>query len=97
MTNYSDQPGHVRADFFKPESGKWYMTEVLDMTDFYTEPLVHDAVRKALARGKHGAGAEKHWVIVVMKPFHTHDIPVMLTPGRASYEPYPEYVPMGSE
>lgn len=98
MTNYSDQPGHVRVDFFKPDTGKWYMTETLDMTEFYDEPLVQNAVRGALAKTRHGANAESHWVIVVMQPYHLRSIPVMLTPGRASYEPWPtEYVPMGGK
>lgn len=94
MTNYSENPGHVRVDFFKPESGKWYMTEMLDMSEFYNHGIVHDAIRLALGKTRHGEDAEKRWVIVVMAPYHKNACPVMLTPGKASYEPYPEYVPM---
>lgn len=90
MTNYSNEPGHVRIDFFKPESGKWYMTEMLDMSDFYHEGIgPHDAVRAALAKTRHGADAEKRWVIVVLEPYCENAHPITLTPGRASYEPYP--------
>jgi hypothetical protein len=52
--NYSDNPGHVRVDYFKPDWGKWYMTEVIDMTPFWNETyedklnLPHQAVRKAI-------------------------------------------------
>ena len=93
MTNYSENPGHVRFDFFKPESGKWYMTEMIDMSDDYDAPYVHAAVRNALSRTRHGRLAEKRWVIVVLEPYHKGAYPVVLTPGRASYEDYPAQSP----
>lgn len=98
MTHYSETPGNVRVDFFKPESGKWYMTEELDMSDFYDQGATpHDAVRAALAETRHGPDADKRWIIVVMAPYHKSAYPVMLTPGKASYEPWPQYVALGAE
>lgn len=89
MSHYSDRPGHVRVDFFKPGSGKWYMTEMLDMSDEYEAPTVFAAVRNALSRTRHGRLAEKRWVIVVLAPYHQNAYPVMLTPGHADYSDYP--------
>lgn len=87
MVNYSENPGHVRVDFFKPTSGKWYMTEMLDMSDFYNEGITpHDAVRRALGKTRHGEDAEKRWIIVVNEPYHRSAYPVLLMPGKASYE-----------
>ena len=39
MTHYSNRPGNVRVDFFKP-SGKWYTTVEMNMEDYYDEPLI---------------------------------------------------------
>lgn len=87
MTHYSNNPGLVRADFFKPESGNWYTSEELDMSYHYMDgPSVYDAVRNALAKTRHGAEAEKRWIIVVLEPYHRNSYPVMLTPGRAVYK-----------
>ena len=75
MTNYSNNPGSVRVDFFK-ESGKWYMTEDVDMSEFWdfgTGP--HDAVTAALeAKGRNF----KHFTRVVLEPYHKLAYPVML-------------------
>lgn len=73
MTNYSDNPNMVRVDYFKP-SGKWYMTEAHNMGDFYNEPFVHDAVRKALERDGRWL---PHFTIVVLEPYHKNAYPVM--------------------
>ena len=40
MTHYNDNPGVVRVDYFKP-SGKWYMTEAHDMSDYWDEPDIY--------------------------------------------------------
>jgi len=74
MTHYSDSPGMVRVDFFKP-SGKWYMTEDLDMYDFWDELIPHDAVEKALERNGRNL---KHFTRVVLQPYHRNAYPVML-------------------
>jgi hypothetical protein len=89
MTNYSENPGHVRIDFWKPESGNWYMTEMLDMSDEYDATHVYAAVRNALAKTRHGRLADKRWIITVAEPYHVNAHPVMLSPGRASYEDWP--------
>lgn len=73
MTNYSDNPGNVRVDYFKP-SGKWYMTEQHDMTDFWEEPNVHDAVRKTLERDGRFL---RQFDIIVLEPYHQSAYPIM--------------------
>lgn len=75
MTNYSDNPGMVRVDFFK-ESGKWYMTESINMSAFYNHGIIpHDAVEAALeAEGRN----LKHFTRVVLEPYHKAAYPVML-------------------
>lgn len=72
---YSENPGMVRVDFFKP-AGKWYMTEELDMSDFWDYGIIpHDAVKAALE--KKGRNL-KHFTRVVLKPYHKSAYPVML-------------------
>ena len=75
MTNYSNNPGSVRVDFFK-ESGKWYMTEAVDMSEFWDfGNTPHDAVTAALeAKGRN----LKHFTRVVLEPYHKSAYPVML-------------------
>ena len=75
MTNYSDNPGMVRVDFFKP-SGKWYMTEALDMYDFWDCGITpHDAVIAALEKSGRNL---THFTRVVLEPYHRSAYPVML-------------------
>lgn len=83
MTNYSDNPGMVRFDFFKHESGKWYMTEALDMSDYWNAPSVYDAVRMTLADSRYTDLSS--WIISALEPYHKNAFPILLTPGRASY------------
>jgi hypothetical protein len=86
MTNYNDNPGMVRFDFFRPESGKWYMTEALDMYDYWDEPTVHNAVRLALDASMLTRHLNlSRWVVSVLEPYHKNGYPVLLIPGRASY------------
>jgi hypothetical protein len=75
MTNYSENPGSVRVDYFKP-SGKWYMTEALDMSGFYDHGIYPgEAVRAALeASGRLCPSLIK----VVLFPYVEHDYPVMI-------------------
>lgn len=87
--HYSDNPGHVRIDFFttfednRPGLRKWYMTEKLDMGPFYGYSLIHNAFRAALA--KHFKGAVTYnWrgremEVICLEPFHEHAHPVSLT------------------
>lgn len=73
MTHYSDNPGMVRVDYFKP-GGKWYMTEAHNMSAYYNVPSIHDAVREMLvAEGRW----LPHFTIVVLEPYHQHAHPVM--------------------
>ena len=75
MTNYNSNPGSVRVDFFK-ESGKWYMTEDVDMSEFWDFGIgPQDAVEAALeAKGRN----LKHFTRVVLEPYHKYAYPVML-------------------
>jgi len=72
---YSENPGMVRVDFFKP-GGKWYMTEELNMYDFWDYGLwCGEAVEAALeAKGRN----LKYFTRVVLKPYHRNSHPVML-------------------
>lgn len=89
MTHYSNKPGHVRVDFFKP-GGKWKYTFEVNMGPFYNEPLIHDAIGKALDADSHLGRPTRHQVydhpwwhtwegpILVLEPYHKHAHPVML-------------------
>lgn len=85
---FTTKEGMVRVDIYKAESGKWGSTTELDMAEEYFTPNVYRAVRNALAKA--GISTDNR-IISVVKPYHEHAFPVLLTPGRASYTPYPEY------
>lgn len=86
---YSDNPDHVRADFFMP-SGKWKYTEVLDFAGLYYgtcgEPgtcqraphdkgmFLHDACAAAWRK----LGRHRGLVMVVLKPMHEYKHPIAL-------------------
>lgn len=80
MTNYTTQPGMVRADFHK-SSGKWYMTEAINMEPYYDDLDIHKAVEKALAdlRPDRPADWYKDFHVVVQEPYHRNAYPIMLT------------------
>jgi hypothetical protein len=88
MSGYSENPAHVRVDFYKPESGKWYMTEMLDMDGHYYDLGPYNAVRNALLKTRHADSFDR-WIISVVEPYHENGYPVLLTPGRATYSTYP--------
>lgn len=74
MTNYSNNPGMVRVEFFKP-NGKWYMTEAHDMSEFWDYGIIpHDAVKAALEKAGRWL---PHFTIVVLEPYHKSAYPVM--------------------
>lgn len=74
MTHYNENPGMVRVDYYKP-GGKWYMTEAHDMSEFYDERDIYEAVRKTLIRdGRYLT----HFTIVVAQPYHKNAYPIML-------------------
>lgn len=83
--NYSENPSSVRVDFFRP-SGKWYMTEALDMRDFWTSGPGNmgpaDAVRAALERTERGRGLLESFIVVVIDPYHQYEYPVVLLPPK---------------
>ena len=74
MTNYSINPGKVRVDYFKA-SGKWYMTEEIDMSDVYDYDNILGAVTAAIVNER---GALPPFNIVVLEPYHRHAHPVMI-------------------
>ncbi len=88
--HYSDTPGHVRVDYFKP-SGKWYTTEQIDMTEWWIGSRetaasqgnprtdIFQAVKNAIAKAGHG---HADMIAVVLAPYHEHEHPVMLMPGE---------------
>ena len=77
MTNYSYDPGMVRAEFFRP-SGKWYTTEALDMNSVYNEATPAEAVIDALRFHRE---MSNDYIIIVMEPYHKYPYPVCLPPG----------------
>lgn len=76
--NYSQRPGMVRVDFFKP-SGKWKETVAMDMSGVYDFDLIHDAVRTAL-RNNFGDGVEafKGLTMVILEPYHKNAHPILM-------------------
>lgn len=80
--NYSENSDSVRVDYFKP-SGKWYMTEALDMSGYWDEASVYSAVIKSLDDAwnlRHGGrpSAWRQFTIVVLEPSHRNAYPVMI-------------------
>ncbi len=73
MTNYSDNPGHVRVDYFKA-SGKWYMTETLDMNEFYDRWDIHKAIQYAMQEQEMW---RPHFTQVILHPYHQNAHPIM--------------------
>jgi hypothetical protein len=92
MTNYSNNSGSVRVEFFKP-SGKWYMTEAWDMSKYYsTGPTPYDAVKK-MFEDKGKSEQLTRFIVVVNDPYHENAYPVILVPElmwRAYYGPMEE-------
>lgn len=77
MTHYANTPGSVRFDFYRP-SGKWYMTEALDMSDHYNDLDIYQAVKETVEAWRPGILQE--YVIVVAEPYHRDAYPIMLVP-----------------
>ena len=75
MTNYSENPGSCEIVYFKP-SGKYYMTEAIDMSDEYDTLSIHDAVRNAIVKARGSDMA--HFTRVVLEPYHRNAYPIML-------------------
>jgi hypothetical protein len=80
VTNYSNNPGMVEVQFFKT-SGKWYMSEAVDMSKHYEDLNIFDAVRESIREGhERGQSWMDQFVTVVQNPYHKNAYPVMLQP-----------------
>lgn len=81
--HYSENPGMCRFEFFK-DTGKWYMTEAIDMSDYYTEMRPVEGVLKAWIKRCKDLNVEPHnnFNIVVSDPYHFAPYPVMLASGK---------------
>lgn len=77
MTHYSDIPGSVRVDFFKP-SGKWYATEAVMWTGDY-DGDIHTAFAKSLR--DHLCGRYADLDAVCLHPYHKHSHPITCKQG----------------
>lgn len=73
---YSENEDMVEAVFFK-STGKWYMTEALDMSGCFKEITPVEAVKKALKN----RGRGNSFTVVVLNPSHMAPYPVMLVAG----------------
>ena len=92
MSHYSNNPGLVRVDLFKP-SGKWYATGSIDMSEHYNDAGLHEAILVACEQQRVGEGSQEGWpvmvpprewlsdggTIVCLQPYHEHSHPIMLT------------------
>lgn len=79
MSHYSVNPGHVRVDFFKP-SGKWHMTDAVDMSGVYH--VSNPATALGLALEKHfrhsnGIMGLAKLTAVCLDPYCTNSFPVL--------------------
>ena len=84
----SEEPNHVRVDFFKP-SGKWYTTEEMiwpdnlymckiEQLDGSTKiNLLHDAFKEALNQHLKRPRLYDMWVIC-LEPYHEYSYPIMM-------------------
>lgn len=80
MTNYSNNPGMVRVEFFKP-GGKWYMTEAWDMSNYYNAgPTPIDAAIIMFKDNERGRKLLPQFIVVIMDPYHKNAYPVCLVP-----------------
>ena len=81
--NYSENPGMVRFDRFK-DTGKWYDTYAVDMTDYWGSLTPVDGLLLALRNdSRFGAEWVQSWLqqggsIVCLEPFHRYAYPVQL-------------------
>lgn len=74
--NYSDNPGNVMCDVFKP-GGKWYERITLNMSGYYAETITpFDAVVLALKDANHYKLGD--WNFYVPDPYHHNAYPVMV-------------------
>lgn len=95
---YSSNEGRVRVDIFK-ESGKWYSTASVDMSDYYNEPLIHEGLYKACMDEFHedrenwGLSISiKDWIekdngfVVCIEPYHENSHPICIRKIPCRYQ-----------
>lgn len=82
--NYSNTPGMVRVDRFKIR-GKWYETMAVDMSEFYEEPNIHAALRKAIEASGHKINLVD-FMYVCLEPYHQYEHPIILGLGYGGKE-----------
>jgi hypothetical protein len=75
---YSDNDGMVRVDYFKP-TGKWYMTEAIDMSSHWQDVDMFKAIELSLDESRPDRSARwwKSFTVVVLEPYHVNSYPVM--------------------
>lgn len=76
---FHENPAMVRVDYFR-ESGKWYMTEALNMDGLFDSSVIgpQAAVKEALVRaGRSDIGM----IAVVLEPYCRLSYPVMVRCG----------------
>lgn len=81
MTHYSNAPGMVRVDFYKL-TGKWYMTEAVDMDKHYADSSIYHAVEESIKEAFPETGERwlDQFVVVVAEPYHKNAYPILLQP-----------------
>ena len=78
MSHFSNDPGHVRVDFFK-QSGKWYTTEQVEMKDWKgKECTIHEALVNALDRLENGDPYCRGMQVICLDPYHEHSHPICI-------------------
>ena len=74
--NYSDNPAHCLVTRFK-RSGKYYDQFQIDMSDYWDELNIYDAIKKAITDTNHYKIREE-WIYVCLEPYHRNAYPVMI-------------------
>jgi hypothetical protein len=82
VSHYSENEGSVRMSLFK-KSGKWYQDLAVDMGGFFNEPLIRNAVLKALHKQFPDRFFGPDWIVVCLEPYHVHSHPQLIYLGRA--------------
>jgi len=78
---YSVCDSIVRVDSFKSASGKWYSTYAVDMKEFWLEPFVERALKKAIMRMYVDSGGkpDPNFIYVCIEPYHKNQFPLCVS------------------
>ena len=57
---------------------KWYETESVDFSEFYNEPLIHEAFRKALIKHFGDKPRFSGMQATCLQPYHIHEHPIAI-------------------